>query len=280
MTRLFSAHHHRVLQGLSVLGVVIFLVVWVFPILWTLITSLKFPVDIFAFPPSLGFTPTGNNYAQILGGDVSVLGNLVTSLIISVGTTALAMVVGVPLAYVFARVRMPGKGVLALYSLFTYLIPRIGLVIPLFVIMRKLHLTDTYVGLTLVYVCFTLPLAIWLMVAYFENVPHEMEEAARVDGARRWGALWHVVLPQTRGGLAATTVFVFVQAWNEFLFAIVLGGNKVRPVTVSMYNFISVEQTSWGPLTATAVIAMLPVVALGLIAQKEIVKGLGAGAIK
>lgn len=270
----------RILQALSVLGVVLFLVVWVFPILWTVLTSLKFPVDIFAYPPSLLFTPTGTNYAQILGGEVSVLTDLVTSVIVSVGTTALAMVVGVPLAYVFARVRMRGKGIIALYSLFTYLIPRIGLVIPLFVILRKLHLTDTYIGLILVYVCFTLPLAIWLMVSYFENVPHEMEEAARVDGARRLGALWHVVLPQTRGGLAATTVFVFVQAWNEFLFAIVLGGNHVRPITVSMYNFISVEQTLWGPLTATAVIAMLPVVALGLIAQKEIVKGLGAGAIK
>lgn len=270
----------RILQLLSIVGLVLFLIVWVFPLLWTVLTSLKFPVDIFAFPPKLIFEPHPDNYLDILGGDISVLADLGTSLILSVATTVLALLVGVPLAYVFARVRIPGRGALALYTLFTYLLPRIGLVIPLFVLLRWLKLTDTYPGLILVYLGFTLPLAIWLMVAYFENVPTEMEEAARVDGARRFGAFWHVVLPQVRGGLAATTVFVFVQAWNEFLFAIVLGGNSVRPITVSMYNFISIQQTLWGPLTATAVIAMLPVVALGLIAQKEIVKGLGGGALK
>lgn len=272
--------HQRLLKVLSLVAVVLFLIVWVFPIVWTVFTSLKLPVDIFAYPPSLKFKPTEFNFNQVLGGDQTVVPNLITSIILSVCTTALAMLAGVPLAYVFARIHMRGKGILALYTLFTYLIPRIGLVIPLFVIMRKLHLTDTYVGLIVVYLSFTLPLAVWLMVAYFEVIPPAMEEAARVEGASRLRAFWHVILPQVRGGMAATTVFVFIMAWNEFLFAIVLGGNKVKPITVSMYNFISVEQTLWGPLTATAVVAMLPVVALGLVAQKEIVKGLSAGAVK
>lgn len=270
----------RLLKVLSAISVLLFLVVWVFPIAWTAMTSLKFPVDTFAYPPSFAFSPTGSNYQEVLGGDESVISGLVTSVIISLGSTFLAMLFGAPVAYVLARINMTGKSVIALYTMFTYLIPRIGLVIPLFVIMRKLGLTDTYIGLIVVYLSFALPLAIWLMVAYFEVVPLEIEEAARCDGASRLLALWHVVLPQVRGGIAAATVFVFITAWNEFLFAIVLGGNNVHPITVSMYNFISVQQTLWGPLTATAVIAMLPVVALGLIAQKEIVKGLSAGAVK
>ena len=274
MTRL------RILNLLTPIAVGLFLVVWVFPLVWTLLTSFKLPVDTFAYPPKLWFSPTGLNYEQILAGEQSVLQDVGTSLIVAVPTTVLSMVLGAPVAYVFARISMPGKGILAFYTLFTYLIPRVGLVIPLFVIMRKLELTDTYLGLIIVYLSFTLPLAIWLMVAYFEVIPVEMEEAGRMDTATRLQAFWHIVLPQVRGGLAATTIFVFIMAWNEFLFAIVLGGSDVRPVTVAMYNFISVQQTMWGPLTATAVIAMLPVVALGLVAQKEIVKGLSAGAVK
>ncbi|MBM3367851.1 MAG: carbohydrate ABC transporter permease, partial [Betaproteobacteria bacterium] len=119
-----------------------------------------------------------------------------------------------------------------------------------------------------------------LMVSYFEDVPYEMEEAALLDRAGRWGALWHVVLPQVRGGIAVTTVFVFLNAWNEFMFAVVLGGNTVRPVTVGMFNFISVEQTQWAKVAAGAMVAMAPVILLGLLAQKHIVKGLTVGAVK
>jgi ABC-type glycerol-3-phosphate transport system permease component len=107
-----------------------------------------------------------------------------------------------------------------------------------------------------------------------------MEEAALLDRAGRWRALWHVILPQARGGIAVTLIFVFLNAWNEFLFAVVLGGNTVRPVTVAMFNYISVEQTLWGKLAAAAMIAMLPVILLGLVAQKHIVKGLTVGAVK
>lgn len=270
----------RLLPLLSLVALGLFLVVWVFPIVWTLLSSLKTPVNIFAYPPKWLFSPTGMNYAEVLGGGRSLLSDLGTSLIVAGASTMIAMTAAVPLAYVFARIRLPLKGFLALYTLFTYLIPRIGLVIPFFVIMRTLGLTDTYAGLIFVYLSFTVPLAVWLMVSYFEDVPHDLEEAARTDQASRLQALWHVVLPQVRGGIAVSTVFVFIMAWNEFLFAISLGGEDVRPVTVAMYNFISIQQTLWGPLTAASMIAMLPVVVLGLIAQKEIVKGLSAGAFK
>jgi multiple sugar transport system permease protein len=127
---------------------------------------------------------------------------------------------------------------------------------------------------------FSLPFAIWLLVSYFEDVPREMEEAALIDRAGRMRALLYVILPQVRGGIAVTIIFVFLNAWNEFLFAVVLGGNTVRPVTVAMFNFISVEQTLWAKLAAAAIIAMAPVIVLGLIAQRHIVKGLTVGAVK
>jgi ABC-type glycerol-3-phosphate transport system permease component len=117
-------------------------------------------------------------------------------------------------------------------------------------------------------------------VSYFEDIPREMEEAALIDRAGRLRTLLYVILPQVRGGIAVTVVFVFLNAWNEFLFAVVLGGNNVRPVTVAMFNFISVEQTLWAKLAAAAIIAMAPVILLGLIAQRHIVKGLTVGAVK
>ena len=118
------------------------------------------------------------------------------------------------------------------------------------------------------------------MGTYFEDVPCGWEGTPLLDQARRWAGLGHVILPQVRGGIAVTTVFVFLNAWNEFMFAVVLGGNKVRPVTVAMFNFISVEQTQWAKVAAGAMVAMAPVILLGLLAQKHIVKGLTVGAVK
>ena len=139
--------------------------------------------------------------------------------------------------------------------------------------LQKIGGLDTYGGLTVIYLTFSLPFAIWLMVSYFEDVPLEMEEAALLDRAGRLRALWYVILPQVRGGIAVTTIFVFLNAWNEFMFAVVLGGNRVRPVTVAMFNFISVEQTQWARLAAGAMLAMAPVILIGLFAQRHIVEG-------
>ena len=160
------------------------------------------------------------------------------------------------------------------------MLPPVGLVIPYYLALQRLGWLDTYTGLILIYLTFSLPFAIWLLVSYFEDIPYEMEEAALLDRAGRWGAFWHIVLPQVRGGIAVTTVFVFLNAWNEFMFAVLLGGNRVRPITVAMFNFISVEQTQWARLAAGAMVAMAPVIVLGILAQQHIVKGLTVGAVK
>jgi multiple sugar transport system permease protein len=254
--------------------------VWVFPVLWALLTSFKTERDVLAYPPVLFFTPTLNNYREVLFGSASILPNLWSSLVVTSSATILTMAFAIPAAYALARLRYPFKRASGFYVLVTQMLPPVGLVIPYYLALQRLGALDTYSGMVTIYLTFSLPFAIWLMVSYFEDVPYEMEEAALLDHAGRWGALWHVVLPQVQGGIAVTTVFVFLNAWNEFMFAVVLGGNNVRPVTVAMFNFISVEQTQWAKVAAGAMVAMAPVILLGLVAQKHIVKGLTVGAVK
>jgi multiple sugar transport system permease protein len=256
------------------------LAVWVFPIAWGLVTSFKTERDVLAYPPQIVFTPTLRNYADVLFGATTILPNLLSSFIVATLTTAFTMLFAIPAAYALARLDLPGKRPAGFYVLATQMLPPMGLVIPYFLMLKGVGWLDTYQGLVLIYLTFSLPFAIWLLVSYFEEIPREMEEAALLDRAGRLRALWYVILPQARGGIAVTVIFVFLNAWNEFLFAVVLGGNTVRPVTVAMFNFISLEQTQWAKLAAAAMIAMAPVILLGLAAQRHIVKGLTVGAVK
>jgi ABC-type glycerol-3-phosphate transport system permease component len=254
--------------------------VWGFPVVWVLLTSFKTERDVLAYPPRILFEPTLANYRDVLSGASTIVPNLVSSVILSIGATVLTLLFAVPAGYALARLELPGKRASGFYVLATQMLPPVGLIIPYYLVLQHLGALDTYAGLIVIYLTFSLPFAIWLLVSYFEDIPREMEEAALLDRAGRLRTLWYVILPQVRGGIAVTTVFIFLNAWNEFLFAVVLGGNRVRPVTVAMFNFISVEQTRWASLAAGAMIAMGPVMLLGLIAQKHIVKGLTVGAVK
>ena len=256
------------------------LAVWAFPVLWGLLTSFKTERDVLVYPPTLVFEPTLDNYREVLFGNSSILPNLWSSVVVSSSATVLTMLFAVPAAYALARLRYPAKRASGFYVLATQMLPPVGLIIPYYLVLQKIGGLDTYSGMTAIYLTFSLPFAIWLMVSYFEDIPAEMEEAALLDRAGRLRALWYVILPQVRGGIAVTTIFVFLNAWNEFLFAVVLAGNNVRPVTVAMFNFISVEQTQWARLAAGAMLAMAPVILIGLAAQRHIVKGLTVGAVK
>jgi multiple sugar transport system permease protein len=258
----------------------IILAIWAFPIIWAIVVSFKSEAEVLAYPPRVIFEPTLRNYEDALFGGISIMPSFITSFIVSGITTILTILLAVPAAYGFARLRLPGKRSIGFYTLMTQMIPPVGLVIPYFLILNRVGWLDTYQGMITVYLTFSLPFAIWLMVSYMEDIPREMEEAAFLDKASRLQALWHVILPQVRGGIGVTVIFVFLNAWNEFLFAVQLGGNTVRPVTVAMYNFVSVEQTLWAKLSAAALLAMLPVVIIGIAAQKQIVKGLTVGAVK
>lgn len=265
-----------VLVGISL----VFLLAWVFPIAWSVLNSLKTEQDVLAYPPKFVFAPTLEAYRDVLFGAASILPNLWSSFVISIGTTIVTMVLAVPAAYALARLRIPGKKAAGFYVLATQMLPPVGIIIPYFLVLRNIGWMDTYQGIILIYLSFSLPFAIWLLVSYFEDIPYEMEEAAYLDGASRWKTLWRIIIPQVQGGIAVTIVFVFLNSWNEFLFAVVLSGNTVRPVTIAMFNFVSVEQTLWTKLAAVSVLAMLPVIVLGVVAQKHIVKGLTIGAVK
>ncbi len=279
MTQPMTARHLvRRLALAAIAGLL--LTVWAFPVLWGLMTSFKSERDVLAYPPVWLFEPTLANYREVIFGASSILPNLWSSLVVSVSATVLTMLFAVPSAYALARLRYPAKRASGFYILATQMLPPVGLIIPYYLALQKIGGLDTYSGLTAIYLTFSLPFAIWLMVSYFEDVPYEMEEAALLDRAGRYRTLWYVILPQVRGGIAVTTIFVFLNAWNEFMFAVVLGGNKVRPVTVAMFNFISVEQTQWAKLAAGAMLAMAPVILIGIFAQRHIVKGLTVGAVK
>jgi multiple sugar transport system permease protein len=267
-------------RGMLFLVSLFAVLIWVFPVAWGLLTSFKTERDVLAYPPEVIFPPTLVNYHDVFFGGASIVPNLVSSLIVSGLTTALTMLFAIPAAYALARLHLPWKRATGFWVLATQMLPPVGLVIPYFLLLQRVGWTDTYQGLVLVYLTFALPFAIWLLVSYFEEIPREMEEAALLDRAGRLRALWHVILPQAKGGIAVTVIFVFLNSWNEFLFAVVLGGNNVRPVTVAMFNFISLEQTQWARLAAAAMAGMAPVIVLGLIAQRHIVKGLTVGAVK
>jgi ABC-type glycerol-3-phosphate transport system permease component len=256
------------------------LTVWAFPVIWGVLTSFKTERDVLAYPPVWIFTPTLDNYRAVLSGADSILPNLWSSIVVSSTATLLTMLFSVPAAYAIARLKYPGKQTSGFYVLVTQMLPPVGLVIPYYLVLQRVGGLDTYSGLILIFLTFSLPFAIWLMVSYFEDIPLEMEEAALLDRAGRLRALWYVILPQVRGGIAVTTIFVFLNSWNEFMFSVLLGGNRVRPVTVAMFNFISVEQTQWARLAAAAIVAMAPVIIIGLAAQRHIVKGLTVGAVK
>ena len=265
------------------------ILVWALPVVWTAVTSFKPHGAIFSVPPTVVFTPTLEHYRRALGvqggrfiesSQGGIGPSIWNSAVITTLTTVLSVVVAVPAGYAYARLRFRGRRPLAFYTLFTQMAPPIGLLIPYFFFLNRARMMDTYVGLVAVYLTFSVPFGIWLMITYFEELPRELEEAAAVDGASRLTTLLKIVLPQARGGIAVTAIFSFINAWNEFLYAAVLTGNETRTAPVALFGYISTEEHLWGPFTASGVMIMVPVVVIALLAQRQIVHGLTFGAVQ
>lgn len=255
------------------------ILIWSVPVIWVVLTSLKPRTAIFNNPPTIVFLPTLQNYIEALetGG---IVRSILNSTIISVFSTLLAILIAVPAAYAYARLRFRGRTALTFYTLLMQMAPPMGLLIPFYYALSKLDLLDTYVGLIAIYLTITIPFSVWLLITYFAEIPYELEEAATLDGATRFQAFMQVVMPLARGGIAVTTIFAFINAWNDFLYAVVLSGPNTQPATVAIFGFLAAEESRWGPFTATAVLIMGPVIAIALIAQKHIVHGLSLGGVK
>jgi multiple sugar transport system permease protein len=259
--------------------VAIFLVGVLVPILTVAVNSFKTPTEIFARDWSLLFTPTLENYAKVFG-QLSFAQNLVNSGIVAVGSTLLSLALGVPFAYALARLPVRGREGWARLILFTRMVPAVALVVPMFVIFQQLHLTGSYLALILAHTTFNLPIVIWMMRSFFEDLPLELEEAALVDGSTRFGAFARVALPLASPGIAATAVLCLLFSWNEFLFALVLSGSATKTVPIGVSSFIGTVSVDWGGSSAAAIVALIPIFILGLLAQRFLVRGLTFGGVK
>ncbi len=258
-------------------GIVILL--WAFPVIWVILTSLKSRNEIFTLPPTIFFRPTTIHYTEALL-DQDILSGIINSLLVACGTTILTLLVAVPAGYGFSRVRFPFRDRLSFFALMAQMAPPIGLIIPCFLILSRLGMLDTYSGLIIVHMTLTVPFSIWLMITYFQDLPLSLEEAAMVDGVSPFNAFLKVVLPNVWGGVGVTSIFAFLESWNEFLYAVVLTGSETKTAPVAIFGFLAAEESRWGPFTATGVMIMAPVIIVALVAQRQIVKGMTMGATK
>lgn len=269
------------LNILTYLVVIIVVIFAVFPLVWTLLTSLKVEADIVT--RDLQYIPqrlTFENYTNLW--DRSGFRNLiVNSVIVTTLTLVVCMAIGSLSAYAFSRYHFRGRNQFLLFYLVIRMFPVVLLIIPLFIIMRDLRLLDTRHGLALAYTTFLLPICIWMMKGFFDAIPAELEDAARIDGCTRLGAFVRVVLPLARSGLVATAVFIGIAAWNEFLFALMFTNNQgSRTWPVGLQLMVGEFQLPWGALSAGGITSVVPVILFFAIVQRTLIRGITAGAVK
>lgn len=279
----------RVLRGLFVYtGTAIALIVVLAPFTWLLISSVADKADLLTVP--LKWIPAhisfdrfidltvGSSPDETAAGFRAALGN---SLLVASVTTFVGMVVGTIAAYAFSRFRFPGRGWMILAFMGTTMLPPIALLLPLFQIMKTLGLTDTPIALIIIYSSFVTPYVVWLMRGYLDSIPRELDDAARVDGCSRLGALWRVIVPVARPGLLSTGLLAFLLAWDEFLYALVITQtNASKTVPVAINDFIGRYGVDFGRLATGGVIAAIPPLLIAFIFQRYIVAGLTAGSVK
>ncbi len=252
-----------------------------FPFIWMLMSSLKTFESLYVFPPvylpghvSFGFYEkvlTQTPFIQFFWNSVLVSG---ISTLVSVAFATMA-------AWSLARSRFRFRNLLMRSVLMAYLFPQILIVTPLFTVIAALGLANSYGGLILAYVTFTFPFSTWMLTAYFEKIPIQIEEAGRIDGAGNWTIFSRLVLPLAAPGLVTVSIFAFINAWNEFLYGLViLGGGDKRTLPIGLYNFIGGEFGQWGEMMAATTMTMLPTIILFFLIQRRLVSGLTAGAVK
>jgi ABC-type glycerol-3-phosphate transport system permease component len=259
----------------------LFVLVSIFPLLWIFKMSIITRSELFQSPPTLlPQNPTGAEYAQILG-DAAFQQALINSVIISGVTTVICLFFGAIAAYAIARLRFGFKGIIMTLILAISFFPGVAIIAPLFIQFSAFGVIDTLASVIITDVVFALPLTVWLLVAFFRELPRDLEEAAKVDGATTIQAFQKVIVPLAAPGVFTTAILTFIFAWNEFLFATTfLLTPQTQPVTVVIPNFASQYTTDYGAQAAAAVVVTVPLVIMVLIFQRRIVSGLTAGAVK
>jgi multiple sugar transport system permease protein len=264
------------------LAVLVLTVLWsAFPVFLVVLSSFKPPREIFSLPPRFVFTPTLANYEALWQKWPDFFHNFANSLIVTVGATLVTMVVSASAAYVYSRYRSRLLTASAFFMLFVRMIPPIIVTVPLFPAVNLLKLNDTHLLLILLYSTFFVSLSTWIMKAFIDAIPREIEEAAVIDGASTLAVLWRIVLPLSVHGIVAASIFVFVYAWNEFVFALIFTTRAAKTAPLVISEILgTVEGVDWGVLFAAATIQLVPIVVFVIAVQRYVIAGLTSGAVK
>ena len=252
-----------------------------FPLFWTISTSIKNRIDTYTLPPKFfNFSPTFKNYHSLFSMDKfwEIYWN---SILITIGSTIICLVLGSLAAYAFARKpKFRGRGPLEGLMIAVRALPGIVLLLPIYKLSSFFGLYDSKIALIMIYAGFNLPFAIWLLMSFFEQIPIEIEESARVDGASNFRMFTRIILPIAAPGLVATGIFVSLLSWNEFLVPVIMAGENAKTLPVLVASFISNRTLDWGPMAAAATVALVPIVLLTVVIQRWLVAGLSSGAVK
>jgi len=268
-----------VLEVIRNLLLTIWLIFAVFPLLWMLIISLKSDAQVLT--TIFKFTPTSVNYEIVLlRPDSDYLKAFFQNFIVSGGAVLLTIIAGVPAAYAFARYDFKSKETWAFQILSFNFAPEILVILPIFMIFQRIHLYDTYFGLIWVYQLITMPLLIWVVRGYFEDINVEIEQAAQLDGYAWYDVFFRILLPLIKPGLVAAGLLAFIFAWNSFTFPLILSGVKVQTITITSLRYLASDSVHYGQVAVAALIAVLPEIFICLFIQKHLVRGLSFGAVK
>ncbi|GAB3489322.1 carbohydrate ABC transporter permease [Marinomonas epiphytica] len=250
-----------------------------FPIFWMFITSFKTELQAISIPPALFFEPTLENFSVVQERS-NYLHHAMNSVITSFGSTLIALIIAVPAAYSMAF--FPGKKTkdILLWMLSTKMLPAVGVLVPIYILSRDFGLLDSRLGLIIIFTLMNLPIIIWMLFSYFKDLPKEILEAARMDGATPWDEIAKVVLPLSVGGIASTGLLSIVLCWNEAFWSLNLTASEAAPLTAMIASYSSPEGLFWAKLSAASTLACAPIVIFGWFCQKQLVQGLTFGAVK
>ena len=259
--------------------VALFTILFWIPLFWIIISSLKQPMDVTSYPPRLVFRPTLTNYTALFSTDGA--GPAFMTSVIAAGSSMVgSLILGTLAGYGLAKMSNRLSQQIGFYFLSTRFAPPVALALPLFLLLANFHLIGTIQALILVYVLFNLPLVVWLMRQFFQELPHELEEAALIDGCSETRAFWYIALPLVTPGLAATGVLAFLFSWNEFFYALILGGGNITTLPVLSSTFATDRLIQWGELSAVCVVAGAPIAIFAILFQRYLLRGLTFGAVK
>ncbi|MEM8853589.1 MAG: carbohydrate ABC transporter permease [Pseudomonadota bacterium] len=282
-------HHSALETWLRRLALLVVVVFFMFPIFWILLMSVQTNETILRSPPSMIFEPTLQNYVALITGrletqagtlEIDFMQNLMNSVILSVSSVAVALLLGVPAAYAFARHKFRGSEDIAFTLLSFRFAPPLLVLLPLTLYFQQIGLANTYFGLIWVYQLICLPLILWIVRGYFEDINPDVEHAYRIAGHSYFATFRRIALPLAGPGIAAAGLLAFIFAWNNFIFALVLASADKQPVTVGALAFVTASGIQYGQIAAAIVLSITPTLALALYAQRYLVEGLSLGAVK